>query len=309
MNSRDHAKIYHGKIMLFGEYSVMEGSWAALIPYRKLQAKLSFPGENIKQEEVASNRLLRAFATYLGERNQKGPEYIDHLVLDHDLQQGLYLESTIPQNYGLGSSGALCAAVFEAYRTDPLRESQLSMQELRKLFADMESYFHGSSSGVDPLCIYLDEPLVIRNHEYQKPGVAGKDGRDNLKMFLIDTGHKSHTGPYVRHFRDQMKHSAYRNDFTLRYVPLVNEAVEQWLAGQLQMDTVMALSADQLLFFKGMVPASCHEIWRKGIEKGLYACKLCGSGGGGMILGFTKDLERTADFLNSNYKILITPVT
>jgi len=36
--------------------------------YRKLQAKLSFPGENIKQEEVASNRLLRLLPPILGEK-------------------------------------------------------------------------------------------------------------------------------------------------------------------------------------------------------------------------------------------------
>ena len=33
-------------------------------------------------------------------------------------------------------------------------------------------------------------------------------------------------------------------------------------------------------------------VWKKGIESGDYYLKLCGSGGGGYILGFTRDYEK-----------------
>jgi mevalonate kinase len=35
-----------------------------------------------------------------------------------------------------------------------------------------------------------------------------------------------------------------------------------------------------------------HAIWQNGIDTNDYYLKLCGSGGGGYILGFTEDLER-----------------
>ena len=41
-----------------------------------------------------------------------------------------------------------------------------------------------------------------------------------------------------------------------------------------------------------MIPAQFHELWRKGLESNDYYLKLCGSGGGGYILGFTENLER-----------------
>ena len=42
-----------------------------------------------------------------------------------------------------------------------------------------------------------------------------------------------------------------------------------------------------------MIPSEFHDLWRKGIETNTYYLKLCGSGGGGFMLGFTKDYEET----------------
>jgi mevalonate kinase len=50
------------------------------------------------------------------------------------------------------------------------------------------------------------------------------------------------------------------------------------------------LSSVVLNNFKPMIPTiSCHK---NGIDTNDYYLKLCGSGGGGYILGFTEDLER-----------------
>jgi mevalonate kinase len=40
--------------------------------------------------------------------------------------------------------------------------------------------------------------------------------------------------------------------------------------------------------FKPMIPEQFHAIWQKGIDTNDYYLKLCGSGGGGYILGFTR---------------------
>ena len=40
-----------------------------------------------------------------------------------------------------------------------------------------------------------------------------------------------------------------------------------------------------------MIPAQFHGLWKKGLETNAYYLKLCGSGGGGYVLGFTKDLK------------------
>ena len=40
-----------------------------------------------------------------------------------------------------------------------------------------------------------------------------------------------------------------------------------------------------------MIPSDFHPLWKKGLETNTYYLKLCGSGGGGYMLGFTQDLK------------------
>jgi mevalonate kinase len=46
-----------------------------------------------------------------------------------------------------------------------------------------------------------------------------------------------------------------------------------------------------------MIPAKFHDLWKQGIETNDYYLKLCGSGGGGYILGFTEDLDKAKSAL------------
>jgi mevalonate kinase len=46
-----------------------------------------------------------------------------------------------------------------------------------------------------------------------------------------------------------------------------------------------------------MIPHKFEEIWRKGLETNAYYLKLCGSGGGGFVLGFTQDFEQAEKML------------
>ena len=46
-----------------------------------------------------------------------------------------------------------------------------------------------------------------------------------------------------------------------------------------------------------MIPEQFHAIWERGIQTGAYYLKLCGSGGGGFILGFTEDIEKAKNEL------------
>ncbi|RZJ59198.1 MAG: mevalonate kinase, partial [Flavobacterium sp.] len=54
--------------------------------------------------------------------------------------------------------------------------------------------------------------------------------------------------------------------------------------------------------FKPMIPEQFHELWQKGIESNDYYLKLCGSGGGGYILGFTEDIDKARKSLQ-NYEL------
>ena len=48
-----------------------------------------------------------------------------------------------------------------------------------------------------------------------------------------------------------------------------------------------------------MIPDNFKELWKKGIESEDYFLKLCGSGGGGYILGFAKDFDKAKKSLSA----------
>ena len=41
-----------------------------------------------------------------------------------------------------------------------------------------------------------------------------------------------------------------------------------------------------------MIPKPFQDLWKRGLETNTYYLKLCGSGGGGFILGFTEDFQK-----------------
>ena len=51
-----------------------------------------------------------------------------------------------------------------------------------------------------------------------------------------------------------------------------------------------------------MIPSAFHKIWEQGIQTNDYYLKLCGSGGGGYILGFAQDYDKAKVSLK-DYKL------
>jgi mevalonate kinase len=85
-----------------------------------------------------------------------------------DIANGMFFDSNIPQGYGVGSSGALVAAIFERYsfsKHNPENISKEDLKNIKSVFGEMESYFHGKSSGMDPLICYMNLPILIENKE------------------------------------------------------------------------------------------------------------------------------------------------
>jgi mevalonate kinase len=62
------------------------------------------------------------------------------------------------------------------------------------------------------------------------------------------------------------------------------------------------LSRVVLNHFAPMIPKQFHAIWKAGIDTNAYYLKLCGSGGGGYILGFTEDFQAAKKAL-TDYKL------
>lgn len=241
---RKQTNIYYGKILLFGEYSILFNSKGLTIPYTHFTGQLSFINDDKYTDyefAVESNKQLNEFLDYMLELEAKAemPCSVDFKAFDRDIKNGLYFESNIPQGYGIGSSGALVAAVYDRYCINKiLADASISgsnISKLKQIFSVLESLFHGKSSGIDPLNCYLQHPLLIHSREdIAITGIPRSTFENEGVIFLVDTGSIGKTGPLVNHFLEQMRFKEYENLFKTDYIPSVNQSISDILSGNVQ---------------------------------------------------------------------------
>lgn len=284
-------RTYHSKIILFGEYSMIFDATALMVPLNRFSAQWR-NASHLSEGAAASNASLQRFADYLSTVDAlKG--VIDLPRFNHELQYNLYLDSDVPSGYGLGSSGVLVAAVYDRFALGKIEDPL----QLKSLFGQMESFFHGSSSGIDPLQCYLGRPFRI-----------GAEGvtllpedfiPSDIHVFLADTGKKSNTKPLVQYFKAKREDADYLNAFQSSYVPCVSACIDRLIAGEKEafFASLRQLTNGQLKFLRPMITDNSIDLF---LEKPDFniGFKISGSGGGGYVLGFTDDINKTKAFMD-----------
>lgn len=297
---------FHSKILLFGEYSVIQNSMGLSIPFSQFEGMLDFADLKTATEfQQASNKSLRKFYVYLRRKQFLGELLadLDLFRLREDLKKGLFFDSNIPQGFGVGSSGALCAALYDLYAINKISRDTITkdqMPELKKIFSQMESYFHGTSSGMDPLICYLNMPVLIENRsslgtiDLPKSVTEGKGA-----IFLIDTGMTGKTAPLVELFLDKCKQNEFIDMCRKDFIPYNDNSIRAFLKGETKnlFNNLYFLSKFLLENLSPMVPMVFQGLWKTGLDTKAFYLKLCGSGGGGFLLGFTEDYDKAKDYL------------
>lgn len=306
---KNKSGIFYAKILLFGEYSILCDSMGLTIPYTHFRGELSFIKEDKYTDydfAVSSNRLLKEYAIYIRDLKDSG-ELLCNFDIDafeRDIHQSLYFESTIPQGYGVGSSGALVAALYERYvpnhKSGDRKMSKEEVTKLKEVFSQLESYFHGTSSGMDPLNCYIKHPLLIHNKkDVCMVGIPRNKHDKKGAIFLINTGSPGKTGPLVNIFLDKCKIDDFMTRVREEMIPLNDACIKSLIKGETKrfFETLKDLSKFLYDHLDPMIPETFKKIWRYGLESQSYYLKLCGSGGGGFLLGFTEDFEKAKDEL------------
>lgn len=297
--------LFYAKILLFGEYGIIKDSKGLSIPYNFFKGALKTPQSPSPATE-ASNQHLKAFAHYLKQLQQQKLQSVsfDLPALQHDLDSGMYFDSSIPQGYGIGSSGALVAAIYDQYAVDKITVlenlTRDKLLQLKATFSKMEAFFHGKSSGLDPLNSYLSLPILIHSqNNIQSTSIPYQNLSGKGAVFLLDSGTAGETAPMVEIFMEKMKQHGFRTMLKNQFIKHTDACVEDFLSGNLKslFRNVKQLSHVVLRHFKPMIPPKFQQLWKKGIATNLYYLKLCGSGGGGYVLGFTQDLEKAQQAL------------
>jgi len=285
--------LFYSKILLFGEYGIIEDSKGLSIPYNFFNGALKI-SESSNEEAKKSNLILSQFSTHLKTLDID----LDLNSFDNHIKKGMYFDSSIPKGYGVGSSGALVAAVYEKYSNNKITVLENLTREklllLKEIFSKMESFFHGKSSGLDPLNSYLSIPILIKSkNDINVTGIPSQKSNGSGAVFLLDSGQTGSTAPMVNIFMEKMKIEGFRNMLNSQFIKHTNICVDSFLNGDLKNLFKSTKKLSQVVFenFKPMIPKEFHNLWKKGIDNGSYFLKLCGSGGGGYILGFAPDIE------------------
>ena len=275
-------KVWFAKCLLFGEHIVLRGAEALAVPLRNFSGSWETSEEG--ETDAYVSKLLE-FADYL----DRIPDlHLDTDAFRSELKEGLYFQSNIPHGYGAGSSGALVAGLYARYVQRP----ELAYGELRRLFGEMESFFHGASSGTDPLICYLERAVHLHPTEgVRTVPLAIPEG---FEIYLIDTEQSRSSGKWVNRFLEKYQtEERFRERCENELIPASNAAIDCWKRGDWHelWRNVETISNNQLYRFTEFIPERFHELWFDGLDEAGHRLKLCGAGGGGFILAFVRDRE------------------
>lgn len=288
---------FYSKILLFGEYSIIKGSKGFAIPCKKYFGVLKMATH---PEKLNSNLKLNDFCDYL-ERSGILSKILDIKSFKTDLLEGLYFDSNIPLGHGIGSSGALCASIYQRYAFDFDRKKDYSSNDLKylqDLMALMESYYHGTSSGLDCLISLINRPVLIHSRNELKTC-----DEPDLALFghfyLLESGINRKTAPLVHKFLSDIEtDNVFKKKFEL-FVEYNDKIIDALMDTQKETfeELFIKISRLQYLHFSKLIPDSIKSIWLEGLESRQFYVKLCGAGGGGYFLVYSPRERLTQDNL------------
>ncbi len=289
-----YSSTYPAKVLLFGEYAILRSGASLALPFGKYSGRwVEQPTPNPHQEQ-----LLR-WADYLEAKQAEGLlRHKYRLTAFRQMlgkQPALHFQSNIPTGYGLGSSGALCAAFYDTFASREQKTNNSPLQ-IREELAILESFFHGQSSGMDPLISLLQQPVLREENGIlrllQPPPTA------LLRRFsLLNSGQTRKTGPLVQLFLKKCLSSSFLQALERQFLPATRQAIDALLKGDQKhlAKAVTAISLFQWQHLREMIPQNLHDLWETSLAENEYRLKLCGAGGGGFFLAYSLSDDKTPE--------------
>lgn len=281
---------------------------ALTIPFDKFSGQFSYANPDDKDSlAMSSNQGLRKFCNHILENHTDEQFKLNVQKFKAELDKGLFFESNIPQGFGLGSSGALVAAIFLRYldKAGDLKDELkvLTVEKIKSLKATLgglEGYFHGTSSGIDPLSILINEPLLVKsNFDIVPVNIPAYKEDGKHVVFLLNTGMARNTDKLVQTFRANCETVEFRTRLEEVLTPTTNEGINSFLKADIEnlYFNLYNLSKFQLTEMPYLIPEVYQPAFQQGLDSGDYFLKLCGAGGGGFMLGFTENWDTTQEKL------------
>jgi len=220
------------------------------------------------------------FIDWLFEKNIIGEN--EKIRMTDDVEKGWSFTSSIPIGHGVGSSGAYVAAVYDRYLCE---KKSVGKVDASAIMASMESFFHGSSSGMDPL-VSFENKAVLKDdagifHVINDPGWP-----EGYKVYLWNSGISRTTGPLVQVYKNKIQDPGFLSFIQHSLISMVDHAIHFYLSSTASMleECISVISQFQRAHFTEMIPDAVMKTWDVVIEKNGVYMKLCGAGGGGYYM-------------------------
>ncbi len=268
-------KIFPSKILLFGEHSLLYGGEGIAIP------GLDYCGQWIQGVAHSYGTDLFALAEYLKKNQGNFHRFIDTDAFLKEVDEGWSFQSNIPIGYGAGSSGAYSAAIYDRYG----RGEEYKIGQLRTDLSIIESYFHGKSSGLDPLVSYCNSAFHLRMGQ---PQAITLDNTVTDHFKLIDTKIQRKGSSYISLFKTKMEDKEFAKKIENTLKPAVNKAINALINynAKVLLEAYFEISYFQLVWMPEFIPESWLNTWENKLSDQTGYLKLCGAGGGGFILQY-----------------------
>jgi len=280
------------KFILFGEHAVVYGQPAIAVPildvraYAKIEIDPSLPAPAIRAEDMGIDFIMNG---------QNPPPQIEHLTIAIHLiskrtnfnflnkRWKLTLRSEIPIGRGLGSSAAICVALVKVLFQ--FCGAELSVSTLIDLSYELETYHHGTPSGIDNTVISLEKPIRFqKNSEIQVI-------HPRLFYFVIaDTGIAKKTSRVVAEVAKRYRDHKNSYDSIFNSIgALSDKGADALKTGDGNfLGELMDLNQSHLKKI-GVSSPELDRLIQAAKKNGALGAKLCGAGQGGCLVALAND--------------------
>lgn len=290
-----------GKIILFGEHSVVYGQPAIAIPVNKVNASArvipnleAHSGEvRIQAPDIQLDMLLSnlasdnplALAVRLGQKAAS---------VDHPPGLTVQISSTIPISAGMGSSAAISIAIIRAL--SDFLGVPLSPGEISTLAYQVEELQHGTPSGIDNNVIAYQKPVFFTRGE----PIEYLAIEHPTHWVIADSGEKTPTRETVSDVR-KLHHSdpGTYNEIFNQIGEITRNAREGLIKGEITLLGKLMDQNQHLLEEIGVSNHTLDHLINAARNAGAAGAKLSGSGRGGNIIALStaNETKNIADAL------------
>lgn len=278
----------HSKIILMGEHAVVYDFPAIALPFPAVQVH----AEVVQAEQNYNQLDCQYFVGPL----EEAPAHLDNIkkaisltVESFKLKPmplSIKIQSTIPQERGMGSSAAVSVAIVRAvcdFYEMPLEDYQLHM-----IVNQAEVIAHESTSGLDTLVTSTSSPVIYRKSQQPRPFKLKLDAY----LIVADSGQAGQTRQAVNQVRLlKAKKPEFVHQMMVAIGNFVQKAHDAIIDEDIQLLGRLMTYNHYYLNQLGISNPTLDRIINAAWLEGALGAKLTGGGLGGCVIALAKDKE------------------